>query len=269
MTIDTRRQEADPLVHFIALRTNTDYSIPPSLILAAVVSWILWTFYSTELLFKTISRITSLSPSIALGAIGLPAFVATIPVAYIVYSVVNRRNEHFRRSEGFLWAAIGRLKNSTNSTDTTRMFAINTAERDLWGTAVNEKERSAYLWSLLTLVPYVGGFFLAYALYRVTNDFQKHEEREFATIEDIQRAVGMPVGPLPAQTRRWFPSRNSAAYFAASLATAGLFSIYWLYVAMRDPAAHFQVQSHLENEVQPIVSGLHSMSPSRPAAGAM
>ena len=172
MTIDARRQEADPLVHFTSLRTNTDYSIPPSLILAAVVSWILWTFYSTELLFKTISRITSLSPSIALGAIGLPAFVATIPVAYIVYSVVNRRNEHFRRSEGFLWAAIGRLKNSTNSTNPTRMFAVNTAERDLWGTAVNEKERSAYLWSLLTLVPYVGGFFLAYALYRVTNDFQ-------------------------------------------------------------------------------------------------
>lgn len=269
MTIDTTTQEADPLARFTSLRTATDYSTPQSLILAALVSWILWTFYLTEFLFKPISTVTRLPPSITQGAIGVPAFVATIPVAYLVYSIVNRRNEHFMRSEGFLLGAIKQLKNSTNSTDTTRMFAINTAERDLWGTAVNEKERSAYLWSLLTLVPYVGGFFLAYALHRVTNDFQKHEEREFATIEDVQRAAGLPVGPLPTQTRRWFPSRDSIAYFAASIATGGLFSIYWLYIAMHDPEAHFQVQSRLEDEIQPIVGGLHSMGPSRQVGGAM
>ena len=269
MTIDTQTQEADPLVRFTSVRSATDYSIPSSpLILAAVVSWILWTFYLTEFLFKPISTITGLSPSIALGAIGLPAFVATIPVAYLVYSIVNRRNEHFMRSEGFLWAAIKQLKNITSSTDTSRMFAINTAERDLWGAAVNEKERSAYLWGLLTLVPFAGGFFLAYALHRVTNDFQKHEEREFATIEDLQRGAGLPVGPLPTQTRRWFPSHNSIAYFAVSIATAGLFSIYWLYIAMQDPEAHFQVQSRLEDEIQPIVGRLHSTGPSRQVGGA-
>src|SRR6267143_1748679 len=93
MTIDTRTQEADPLVRFTSVRSATDYSIPSSLILAAIVSWILWTLYLTEFLFKPISTITGLSPSIALGAIGLPAFVATIPVAYLVYSIVTRRNE--------------------------------------------------------------------------------------------------------------------------------------------------------------------------------
>jgi hypothetical protein len=256
MNNDTLTKEADPMVRYSELRKATDYSIAPSLILAAVVSWILWTLYLTERIFRPIAVFTGLSRSIALGAVGLPAFVATVFVSHLVYLIVNRRNEHFRRSESLLWAAIGRLKNSTNSADTARLFAINTAERDLLGTSVEEKERSAYLWGLLSLIPYMGVLFLSYALLRVNSDFQKHEQREFATIEDIQRALGLLVGYTPAQTKRWYPSRDSFAYFVASIGSVGLFSIYWLYVATSDPKAHFEVQSHLENEIQSLISGV-------------
>jgi hypothetical protein len=174
------------------------------------------------------------------------------------------------------------------------LLAINTAERDLLATAVEEKERSAYLWSLLSLVPYIGGLFLAYALFRVNTDFQKHEQREFVTIEDLQRALGLPVGFAPVQARRWYPSRNAVVYFGSSILgplslslaiidfpvflakvpvaylvylTAGWLWIYWLYLAVYDPRAHFEVQSHLENEIQPLISGLKRVGQSSSIGG--
>jgi hypothetical protein len=267
MNTDTLDNEEDPIARYSELRTVTDYSINPSLILAAILSWILWALYLIESTYRPISHTFGVLPGTSLSAIGLAAFVATVPVAYLVYSIVNRRNAHFERSEALLRASIGRLKNSVNPSDMASMFAVNTAERDLLATAVDDKERSAYLWSLLSLVPFIGGLFLAYALFRVNSDFQKHEQREFATIEDLQRALGLPVGHVSVQPQRWYPSRNSLAYFVVSIFTAGWFSIYWLYVAMHDPKAHFEIQSHLENELQPLLTGLRQFSPSSSNVG--
>ena len=182
---------------------------------------------------------------------------------------------HLGRSEALLWASIGRVKNNTNPTDTSRLFAVNTAERDLRAATVEEKERSAYLWSLLSLVPFIGGLFLAYALSQVNSDFQKHEKREFITLEDLQRGLGLQVGGAPFQAKRWYPSRNNVAYFAASILgplslslavlrlpadiasfpvsylvylTVGWAWIYWLYVSAHDPephSAHSRLSSHI------------------------
>jgi len=257
---DTLNQEADEIIRYSEMRNVTDYSIDSSLILTALASWILWALYVIESRYRPISHASGIPLATSLSAISLAAFVATVPVSYLVYSIVNRRNVHFERSEGLLRASIGRLKNSTNPADTARMFAVNTAERDLLAIAVEDKERSAYVWSLLSLVPFIGGLFLAYALFRVNSDFQKHEQREFATIEDLQRALGLPVGHVSVQPQRWYPSRNSLAYFVVSIFTAGWFSIYWLYVAMHDPRAHFEIQSHLENELQPLLTGLRQFS---------
>jgi H+/Cl- antiporter ClcA len=262
MNTDTLDNEADPIVRYSEMRTVTDYSINPSLILAALLSWILWALYVVESRYRPISHASAIPFATSLSAITLAAFVATVPVAYLVYSIVNRRNVHFERSEGLLRASIGRLKNNTNPADMARMFAVNTAERDLLAVAVDDKERSAYAWSLLSLVPFIGGLFLAYALSRVTGDFQRHEQREFATIEDLQRALGLPVGHVSVQPQRWYPSRNSIAYFLVSIFTAGLFSIYWLYSATHDPKAHFEIQSHLENELQPLLTGLRKFGSS-------
>src|SRR5712664_1517391 len=147
MNDDALMREADPIVRYSELRKLTDYSIDSSLSPAALASWILWAFYLTELRFRPISNLLSIPLSLSLSIIGLPAFVATIPVAYLVYLIVNRRNEHFSRSEALLRAAIERVKNGTSPTDIARMSAINSAERDLLGSMVEEKERSAYLWS--------------------------------------------------------------------------------------------------------------------------
>ena len=269
MNHDTLNQEADPIVRYSDLRTLTDYSINSSLILAALLSWVLWASYPIELRYRPLSHTFGIPLATSLSAVGLAAFVATVPVAYLVYSIVNRRNVHFDRSEGLLRVMIGRLKDSTNPTDASRMFAVNTAERDLLATAVDDKERSAYLWSLLSLVPFIGGLFLAYALFRVNSDFQKHEQREFATIEDLQRALGLPVGHVSVQPQRWYPSRNSLAYFVVSIFTGGWFSIYWLYVAMHDPKAHFEIQSHLEKELQPLLTALRQFGPSSSTSGAI
>ncbi len=202
-----------------------------------------------------LSNLTGLSQDITLGVFGLPGFLGTVPVAYLVFLVVNRRNEHFRRSELLLSAAVSQLKMVANPTDTTRVYALNTAERDLSGMSFDEKERSAYLWGLLTMVPYLGGFFLAYALYRVDRDFGKHEFQEFSVIEEIQRGLGLPVSPIASQFRRWYRGRNAALFFFLCIATAGLFSAYWLYTSAHAPEAHFQVQSHLEDEVQGMLQG--------------
>ena len=291
-----QNQDADEIVRYLELRNVTDYPIASSLVLATFGSWVLWGLYLTELIFKPISNAFHVSQSFSLAIISLPAFIVTVPAGYVVYSIVNRRNMHLGRSEALLWVSIRRLKNNTNPTDTSRLFAVNTAERDLQTAAVEEKERSAYLWSLLSLIPFIGGLFLAYALFRVNNDFQKHEKREFLTIEDLQRGLGLPVGSVPVQAKHWYPSRNTVAYFVlgilgplfssltvlgfpASVAsfpvtyllylTLGWTWIYWLYVSAHDPEAHFLVQSHLESELQPILSGLQKAGRPTSIDGAM
>jgi hypothetical protein len=296
MNNDTSDQDADPVVRYSKLRNVTDYTIAPSLVVATFGSWVFWGLYLTELIFKPISNASNVSQSFSLAIISLPAFIVTVPVGYVVYSIVNRRNMHLGRSEALLWASIGRLKNNTSSTDTSRLFAANTAERDLQTAAVEEKERSAYLWSLLSLIPFIGGVFLAYALFRVNNDFQRHEKREFVTIEDLQRGLGLPVGSVPVQAKYWYPSRNTVAYFVAGILgplfssltvlrfppsvasfpvtyllylTLGWAWIYWLYVSARDPEAHFVVQSHLESELQPILTGLQKGGRPTSIGGAM
>jgi hypothetical protein len=281
MNDDTLNQDADPIVHYSELRRVTDYSIPASMTLAAVVSWALWGLYLTELIYKPISNTFNVSQSSTLAVAGLLAFIATVPVGYLVYTIVNRRNMHLGRSEALLWASIGRLKTTISPTDTSKLYALNTAERELLTTAIEEKERSAYLWSLLSLVPFVGGLFLAYALLRINSDFQRHEQREFLTIEDLQRGLGLSVGIEPVQAKRWYPSRNNVVYFAASVLgplslsltvlrfpitylvylTVGWVWIFWLHVSAHDPEAHFVVQSHLETELQPILSGLQKTGP--------
>ena len=296
MNSDTFDHREDQIVRYFELRTVTDYPIAPSLVLATFGSWVLWGLYLTELIFKPISNAFNASQSFSLAIISLPAFIATVPVGYVVYSIVNRRNMHLGRSEALLWTSIGLLKNNTSPTDTSRLFAVNTAERELETAAVEEKERSAYLWSLLSLVPFIGGLFLAYALFRVNNDFQKHERSEFVTIEDLQRGLGLPVGSVPVQARRWYPSRNTVAYFVAAIMgplfssltvlrfpgvvasfpvtyllylTIGWAWIYWLYVSAHDPEAHFVVQSHLESELQPMLTGLQRAGRPTSIVGAM
>jgi len=293
---DTLNQEADEIVRYSEMRNVTDYSIDSSLILTALASWILWALYVIESRYRPISHASGIPLATSLSAISLAAFVATVPVSYLVYSIVNRRNMHLGRSEALLWASIGRVKNNTNPTDTSRLFAVNTAERDLRAATVEEKERSAYLWSLLSLVPFIGGLFLAYALFQVNSDFQKHEKKEFATLEDLQRGLGLQVGGTPFQAKRWYPSRNNVAYFAASILgplslsltvlrlpadiasfpvsylvylTVGWAWIYWLYVSAHDPEPHFVVQSHLESELQPILTGLQKVGPISSIGGAM
>ena len=162
-----------------------------------------------------------------------------------------------------LQAMLARVKPTIPQTDLARIFSVGNVERELWQVALEEKERSAYLWSLLTLVPYIGGLFLAYALYRVNNDFQKHERSEFAALGDIQQTVSLTVAsPIHSEPGRfggsWFPHRNSIFYFLLSVLTVGLFSIYWLDVSIHDPEPHFKAQSQLEDAMKEMITRLGS-----------
>src|SRR5207245_10109784 len=142
----------------------------------------------------------------------------------------------------------------------------------------------------------IRGLLLTYDLIKINSEFQKHEKREFVTLEDLQRGLGLQVGGAHFQAKRWYPSRNNVAYFAASILgplslsltvlrlpadiasfpvsylvylTVGWACIYWLYVSAHAPEPHFVVQSHLARELQQILTGLQKVGPLSSIGGAM
>lgn len=81
-------------------------------------------------------------------------------------------------------------------------------------------------------------------------DFYMHERREEKFWEDIGRVLNK-CGITFTPTRRMqpVPNRSFWLYLILTIITAGIFSIYWLYVLLKDPNEHFKYHVRVEDEL--------------------
>jgi hypothetical protein len=250
METDSR---ADRLSTLLQLRNRTDTRIGAKWILSAISSYLLWILFALSLF--TGFDLPFLSLDQTLGLFGFLAFVTSMGLSYLTYSLISRQNKHAEREQEIVREIIYKVQSRTSLDQMNILLPLSSSEQDFSSLLQKTDEHSAILWSLLVLIPYAGWAFLIIALYLVTQSSNSHDRMESVLFEDVQRTLGAG-GSQPMGLAIHYPtSRNSVAYLIGSLLTVGVVAFSWLYVMIIGEDAHFAYHSGLESELLKALPG--------------
>jgi hypothetical protein len=185
-----------------------------------------------------------LVPLVSVILASLFSFVVSI---ILTYKLVNRRNTHFKRQIFLREDVLGVLREVASKKGTSAEVEMATLERTLREIKVEETEKSAVLWALLSAIIFIASWYIYYFLMK---DFYKHERREDKFFEDVSRVLGKSgITFTPPRRMETIPDRSFILYLVLTIITAGIFGIYWLYVLLTDPNKHFKHHIELEDEL--------------------
>jgi Domain of unknown function (DUF4234) len=199
------------------------------------------------------SSTTTTAPMFAVGFLGLLAlfyvvlFVVGILFAVLLYKLVKRRNTHFHRQMFLYDDLIALAKELGTRKGIDISIQLNNLDRTSREVKVEETEKSAALWAILSLFI---GILSYYVYYFQMKDFYKHERRQDIFLDDLSKLMttaGIPVN-LPRNSYP-IPDRSFILYLILAIITAGLFNIYWIYTLISDPNNHFRHQALLEDTI--------------------
>src|SRR6266567_1019114 len=172
----------------VQMRMRTDIEIPTVWLLLPLASYLLWAIFAVAwwsagagLGTSDLTLVTS-----GLGVLGLAASAAA---TYLVFRLVNRGNEHSARTRALLLATLSSLEARAGPSGQRALLPLNSAEEGFYKLNRGERERSAVLWALLSLIPFVGWIFLVVAQWRLSRDLEKHSRLEDLVLEDVDRAL--------------------------------------------------------------------------------
>ena len=172
---------------------------------------------------------------------------------YIIinYKLLKRNNEHSKREAAlrqgiidyFRTKAAERNMEGALSSQLATMQSIDSESRS------DERERSAGLYSILIIIPFIGTLIQWYVAYILTKFSAKHDHRWMAFAQQTQTA-GQALGmTMVYPSWKTIPERSFFLYLIISLITGGLFWIYWYYVFMKDMNEHYKAQWQFEDQL--------------------
>jgi len=176
--------------------------------------------------------------------VSLLSFIVSI---VLTYKLVKRRNTHFQRQIFLFEDILSILKEIISKKEASAEAEITTLERTLRETKVEETEKGAVLWAILSAIIFIASWYVYYFLMK---DFYKHERREDMFFEDVSRILGKAGITFSVPRRvKPIPNRSFILYLILTIITAGIFGIYWLYILLIDPNEHFKYHIELEDEL--------------------
>ena len=251
------------------MRTRTDVEIPTVWMLLPLGSYLLWTVFAVAWWSAGAGLGTGELP-ILISGLGILGFGASAAGSYLVFRLVNRANEHFGRTRALLLSALNSLEVRAGASGPQALLLMNSADESLYKLARGERERSAVLWGLLSLIPFAGWIFLSVAQWRLSRDFAKHSRLESTVLEDADRTLrslgsqGIPVRYAPVRPHDTLGLAlvlvsviELFSAFVLGLAgalvlvylTIGAFSLFWIDLSIRDPTSHFHYHSQFEADM--------------------
>lgn len=249
VTVTGPETKMESLSRSVRMRSETDKRLSPlwafipliSFVAAASVAGAWFWAWSWEFPEK----ITA-AHGIFIGVMALIGIIGAILLLILVYKLIKRRNEHFKRHQlleedivRVLGSSAGRKRRKIE--DKLASIELSTREAKL-----HEKEQPAFLWAILCFFIPIVGLYVGYFLMR---DFYRHERREDFFLEDLEKTAG-PIVALELPRRfRSTPDRNIILYIVLTIVTAGIFGIYWLYTLVADPNNHFDHQVTWEDKL--------------------
>jgi hypothetical protein len=202
------------------------------------------------------SAVSSTGVGIGIGsgaaAIGLVLIlIGGLIFLLINYKLLKRNNEHSKREAALRQGII-------------EYFGTKAAERNMGGALASqlatmqsidsearseERERSAGLYSILIIIPFIGTLVQWYVAYILTKFSAKHDHRWMAFAQQTQTA-GQALGmTMVYPSWKTIPERSFFLYLVISLITFGLFWIYWYYAFMKDMNEHYKAQWQFEDQL--------------------
>ena len=260
------RSYAASIRPFVQMRPRTDLEVPVSRLILPLASYLLWGVVAVAW-WSAGAGLGTGGISIGTNGLAFLGLTASATTSYLLYTLMNRVNKHSSRTRALLWSAINAMEARVGSSGLHVLLPLNSAQEGYYKLLYKERERSAVLWALLALIPFVGWIFLAAAQWILSRDITKHSRLEAVVLEDIDRTLrtaglsGISLGNTTVRSRDALGFAAVAAllvelfsaYFlglAACLVliylTVGAFSLFWLDLSIRDPAGHFYSHSQFE-----------------------
>ena len=235
------------------MRENTDKMISTRWAFGMLAFQLIVPILSIALLYFTFIGTTFNLSNAGQIAVIICIFLAVVAMvifqSILVYKLVARRDEHFRRdglmNQGmveYLDAVSVKEKKDINVERWTMNSIIYSA---------NENSRGPGLWallvSLIAIIPIIGVFAMLYCLHFLTKDVHDHDKRQRDFNYQFQLAM-YKMGKIDTISYDWVPmhKRDSAAYVMISIFTVGYFLPYWWYVNINDMNSHMTNQWKFE-----------------------
>jgi len=259
--MQTEQHEIETLLGY---RARTDHHISERLLVAPILTYLILAVMPWILL-GAFGQIPLEIVDVILIVLGTVGLFASASSAYLVYLLVNRRNNHFARERAMFGNVLEILRAKVPPSDANGQWRLSNNYRCYQWLGESSGERSAILQALLVLIPYLGWFLLMFELLLLTDDWKEHEFREDYMIQEVKGTLGMlGLYQLPNRLRPSpIRSRNAAVYLILSIFTIGVAELVWLYLSTSDPYEHFEFHSHFEFPL----AGL--LGPPKPPGGAI
>ena len=278
MTSPQAVNQEQSLSALVQMRMKTDIEIPIVRLLLPLASYLLWAVFAvawwstgaSEIVGNGISASILINPTPFVAGLGVLGLAASAAAAYVVFTLVNRGNEHSSRTRALLLEALSALETRAGPSGSQTLLPLNSAEEGFYNLVRGEREKSAVLWALLSSIPFVGWAFLAVAQWRLSRDLAKHSRLEGLVFEDVDRTFrtvgtrGISVKHAPMHSHdalgvtivvvSIIELLSSAVLgFVGSLVliylTVGMFSLFWIDLSMMDPTGHFHYHSQVEADM--------------------
>jgi hypothetical protein len=253
----------------VQMRSRTDFDIPVSWLLLPLASYLLWAIFVVAW-WAAGAGIGTSRLTLVVGGLGILGLATSAAGSRVVYTLVNRANNHSGRIRALLSTAISELESRIGTTSQGPLLSLNSAEDGLYKLSHGEHERSAVLWALLASIPVIGWIFLIAGLWLLSRDFAKHSRLEESVLEDIDRA--MKESGLPGVSVRHAPVASHGVLGIVAVVavliellsmfllgpvgclvliylTVGAFALVWIDLSVRDPTAHFAFHSQFEPDI--------------------
>jgi Domain of unknown function (DUF4234) len=169
---------------------------------------------------------------------------------YIVYKLVQRRDQHFRRMADVVEDSFQLLKEKAEGREDLIADELNQLDQIRMRMRTMSAEQGAAIWLLICISTswVFGGFLFVsigdYILYYVLmKDYSEHdaiEARFFTLMSSSFARLGLAAEPGEAQ--RNVPERDYTKFLIWSIVTCGIYGLYWMYVMIKDFNEHFMMQ---------------------------
>ncbi|MHB1390203.1 MAG: DUF4234 domain-containing protein [Thermoleophilia bacterium] len=191
-----------------------------------------------------------------------PAFLLSIITCgiyglYVIYKLLERRQQHFERMVTFRYHLIQLIKEKAAAVGRTEEFAAQIAQLESLHIQMSNRDRSGEkspaLWLVVMLVASVVEFYIFYFL---NDDFRAHESSEQLFMRqagDTMQQLGMSNQPIV--TNLTVPERNFTTFLILTVVTCGIYGVYWWYTVIVDGNSHFNDHAVWEGQFYALISG--------------
>lgn len=173
--------------------------------------------------------------------------ISLIANIVLIYKLARRRNTHFKRQIFLFEDIMAAVKIIAAKKGVDVEVGLASCERTVREAKMEETEKNAMLWAILSVVTGLAAYYVWYYLMK---DFYKHERREDGFWEDLSKTLdksGVKFS-VPRRTET-MPDRSFILYLILTIVTFGLFGIYWVYILLNDPNHHFRYHIQIEDQL--------------------